>query len=144
MWFWWKLLCRCSVAPVGGFPTIATEADARITEFFGQLGVAADVAPVLIAEIRTRTPGIGSLEMLQAVADRLRDRSPPTPPKRARKPKASDPAAPADPADLRVLAAAGEGSAHARLTAGGALRLPAEEAALSRRAPMQAEGAAQA
>ncbi|WP_333834427.1 ATP-binding protein [Rubrimonas sp.] len=126
-----------AAAPVGGFPSTSTEADARIIEFLGQLGIAADIAPALIAEIRTQTPGIGPFEMLQAVGDRLRDRPPPTPPKRPRKPKAPDPAAPTDPADLRLLAAAGEGSAHARLTAGGALRRPAEEASLTGRTPLR-------
>lgn len=117
-----------AASPIGAFPTTSSEGNARIVEILGELGVAPDIAPVLIKEIRAQMPEIGSLELVQAVAERLRDRTPPIPPKKPRKRKAPDPATPADPSDLRVLVASGDGPAHARLADGGVLRRPAEEA----------------
>lgn len=70
-----------------------------------RLGLARDIAGLLLAQAQAENPGLSPLDLITAVIAKLRERGPEANPKRPRK-KTVPPSAPADPADLRVIVSA--------------------------------------
>ncbi|SEA63565.1 ATP-binding protein [Rubrimonas cliftonensis] len=103
------------------------EGGAHILAVLGQLGVAADVARAVIAEIRAETPDLSPLDLVHAVAERLKDRpSLGKTARRPRRPKACPPETQPSPDDLRG-ATVESASGHAGLLAASMLRAPADD-----------------
>lgn len=94
------------------------------------MGVASDIAALLLAEIRAVMPDAGPLDLIGEIRDRLRGRGPEAKPtKRKRKaPPMVDPLA-EDPQDLRKVLAAKPPDAYAAFREAGWIRSPCDDAA---------------
>ncbi len=99
------------------------------------LGIARDIAGVLIAEVKSEHPGLSPIDLIAAISEKLRQRGPeakPVKPRKTRAPKAAASASPPDPNDLRIIvsgAAFAGVSAYEVLLAAGAIKPPLEDVA---------------
>ena len=94
-----------------------------------EIGIANDIAVVLLGEVRAAMPEAGTLDLIGEVCDRLRDRGPEArPAKRKRKPADSAPRQD-DPHDLRRIELPASEDAHAAFLQAGWIRKPNVDAA---------------
>ncbi|MFT3689818.1 hypothetical protein [Paenirhodobacter sp.] len=110
-------------APVRQMPT-----DTTLLPMLEEMGIAGDIAAVLLAEVRASMPDAGMLDLVGAVCDRLRARGPEAKPVKARpkpKPKVSDAEV---PGDLRRIAE-GAADAHAAFLQADWIRSPFSDVA---------------
>lgn len=79
--------------------------EAVLTSLEG-LGLARDIAQVLLTQAKAENPGLSPLDLVATIAAKLRERGPEVKPAKPRRnqEKAATPARPVDPADLRVVA----------------------------------------
>lgn len=99
------------------------------------LGLARDVAQVLLAQAKAENPGLSPLDLVGTIIGKLRERGPEVKPAKPRRnqPKAAKPARPIDPADLRVIVSAGVpagATAYNGLLAAGAIKPPLQDIAV--------------
>lgn len=99
------------------------------------LGLARDVAQVLLAQAKTENPGLSALDLVATIIGKLRERRPEVKPlkRRRNQEKAAMPARPIDPADLRVIVSAGVpagATAYDGLLAAGAVKPPLRDIAV--------------
>jgi hypothetical protein len=95
------------------------------------LGLAPDIAGVLLAEARAASPGASPLELVAGISDKLRQRGPEVQPVKPRRATKTKPAAAAD--DLRSIVAAGKAagrSGYQALVEAGAVKPPLRDFAL--------------
>ncbi|WP_138471788.1 ATP-binding protein [Poseidonocella sp. HB161398] len=104
--------------------------DAALLAMLEQLGVAPDLAAIMLGEARLANPGASTLDLVGAISDRLKDRGPEAKPRKKRKSKAAGTAAviQPDPLDLRNLLPEIADDAHDVFMQAGYIRPPLEDA----------------
>ncbi|WP_448208571.1 ATP-binding protein [Azospirillum sp. sgz302134] len=99
------------------------------------LGLARDVAQVLLAQVKAENPNLNPLDLVATIASKLRERGPEVKPVKPRKSrdKAIVPVRAVDPADLRIIVSTGTTSgapAYEALLASGAIKPPLRDIAV--------------
>ncbi|ACH84987.1 MULTISPECIES: ATP-binding protein [Acidithiobacillus] len=127
------LATRSPVASVTTEKAASTNLDVRgiLLPILAQLGLAGDIAEVLVAEAEAEHPGLSALDLVGIITAKLRDRAPANPSKKPRKSttsatKTAKTPLPVDAQDLRtIISAKKEGvSAYDALLAAGAVKPP--------------------
>lgn len=101
--------------------------DATLLSMLEDMGIASDIAAILLAEVRASMPDAGALDLVGAIADKLRDRGPeavPRKPKRKQKTKTPETVV---EGDLRNIDTSGD--AYAAFADAGYIRSPFTDAA---------------
>lgn len=98
------------------------------------LGLARDIAQVLLTQAKAENPGLSPLDLVATIAAKLRERGPEVKPVKPRRnqQKAATPARPIDPADLRVIvstARSAGATGYDALLAAGAVKPPLQDIA---------------
>jgi len=103
----------------------ATTDDAPIITALEGLGLAPDIARIMVQKARASMPGASPLDVSGAVMDMVRGRGPETPPKRAKAParKAATKAAPV-PGDVRAAVGPDNANSYDTLLAAGMVKPP--------------------
>ncbi|MHB8367968.1 MAG: ATP-binding protein, partial [Acidithiobacillus sp.] len=127
------LAIRSPVASVTTEKAASTHLDVRgiLLPILAQLGLAGDIAEILVAEAEAEHPGLSALDLVGIITAKLRDRAPANPSKKPRKSttsatKTAKTPLPVDAQDLRtIISAKKEGvSAYDALLAAGAVKPP--------------------
>ena len=117
------------VAPPSTASASPALTDGALLTMLEDMGIAGDIAAVLLGEVRTAIPDAGTLDLVGAVCDRLRARGPEARPVKApRKPRVKMPEQDA-PDDLRRVDVSDATDAHAAFLQAGWIRAPFNDAA---------------
>lgn len=114
-----------SVEPPDSAPAL-NDGRATILSSLERLGLAPDIASLLLTQAEAENPGWSPLDLVAAIVGKLHERGPETKPKRARK-AAGAPVKPTDPADLRVIVSTGQADgqdAYTALLGAGVIKKP--------------------
>jgi hypothetical protein len=97
---------RSPATPAAGGASDAGNGADPVLQALEGIGIAPDIAEVLLAEAKAVNPGLGPLDLVASIADKLRSRGPEA---KSPKPRRAPKVKPAiEPGDLRAIVAAGQ------------------------------------
>jgi hypothetical protein len=97
---------RSPATPAAGGASDAGNGADPVLQALEGIGIAPDIAEVLLAEAKAVNPGLGPLDLVASIADKLRSRGPEAKPAKPRRAPKVKPAI--EPGDLRAILAAGQ------------------------------------
>lgn len=114
---------------LSGTSASGTLDDATLLVMLTQMGVATDIATIILADARRKHPGASALDLVGEISQLLKERGPETRPKKKRKGETapSPLKTELDPLDLRGVLSKGENDGHAAFLQAGYIRPPLDD-----------------